>query len=183
MSLSLLLGFLPWIVFGFLPKTNLQQFDFAIIAMILLNTVCNFRSIVKWYILPVSTTIFFLLILLVLQFTNFSFMKQYIWIFSSSMLMIIAFGSLLFGKPFTLQYAREKSPPERWDDPRFIFINQVLTCTWGMIFMFTVIIHLLHMYYLPAFTIYISVAITLLYVFGFWFNVWFPKYYRKKSLK
>ena len=37
------------------------------------------------------------------------------------------------GKPFTLQYARERVPEERWKSPRFARINFVITSVWAQI--------------------------------------------------
>jgi all-trans-retinol 13,14-reductase len=31
----------------------------------------------------------------------------------------VAWGSILAGRPFSLQYARESTPPERWQSPPF----------------------------------------------------------------
>jgi hypothetical protein len=45
-------------------------------------------------------------------------------------LAVITLVSLLIKKPFTLQYARESVPPERWNDPMFIHANYVITWAW-----------------------------------------------------
>ena len=49
-------------------------------------------------------------------------------------LTAIAWGSLLAGIPFTVQYAREKVAPELWQSPAFIRINQYITAVWGLSF-------------------------------------------------
>jgi all-trans-retinol 13,14-reductase len=41
---------------------------------------------------------------------------------------------LLVGFPFTIQYAREQTPREVWDDPRFMRINIILTVVFGVMF-------------------------------------------------
>lgn len=45
-------------------------------------------------------------------------------------LFAIVLGSLLAGRPFTLQYARERIPPQYWQDPRFLATNRVITLAW-----------------------------------------------------
>jgi hypothetical protein len=46
-----------------------------------------------------------------------------------------ALGSVLVGKPCTLQYARPMVGPEWWDNRHFIRVNQVLTLVWGGCFL------------------------------------------------
>ena len=42
-------------------------------------------------------------------------------------LLLIVLISLAIRKPFTLQYAREHTPKERWNDPGFIRSNVIIT--------------------------------------------------------
>lgn len=42
----------------------------------------------------------------------------------------VAWITLLIGRPFTLQYAREQAPPEIWDHPLFMRLNVILTAVW-----------------------------------------------------
>lgn len=45
-------------------------------------------------------------------------------------LAVIAIGSMLVGKPFTLQYAREQVSPELWNSPLFLRTNYRITAVW-----------------------------------------------------
>jgi tryptophan-rich sensory protein len=49
-------------------------------------------------------------------------------------LLIIVLLSLVVGKPFTLQYAREQVAPELWDQPEFRRINYVISGVWALAF-------------------------------------------------
>jgi hypothetical protein len=49
-------------------------------------------------------------------------------------LFAIVAGSLLAGRPFTLQYARETVPEEYWDHPRFRRINYLISGAWAFAF-------------------------------------------------
>ncbi len=42
----------------------------------------------------------------------------------------VAWITLLIGRPFTLQYAREQAPPEIWEHPLFMRLNVILTAVW-----------------------------------------------------
>ncbi len=49
-------------------------------------------------------------------------------------LVAIAAGSVLVGRPFTLQYAREHVPPERWNHPLFLSVNRTISLVWVLAF-------------------------------------------------
>ncbi|MDL9949040.1 hypothetical protein QSJ19_26390, partial [Gordonia sp. ABSL11-1] len=49
-------------------------------------------------------------------------------------LVVFAFGSILLRRPFTLEYAREQTPEEFWDNPLFIRTNYVITWAWAAAF-------------------------------------------------
>jgi hypothetical protein len=53
------------------------------------------------------------------------------------LLMIIVI-SMAIAKPFTLQYARERVPEERWKSPQFAKINFVITGVWALAFVYIV---------------------------------------------
>jgi hypothetical protein len=41
-------------------------------------------------------------------------------------LLVIVLASIVMGRPFTLQYAREQVAPEHWDTPEFVRANYVV---------------------------------------------------------
>jgi uncharacterized membrane protein len=49
-------------------------------------------------------------------------------------LAVIAIGSMLVGRPFTIQYAREQVAPEFWHSPIFIRTNYRITAVWAAAF-------------------------------------------------
>jgi len=53
-----------------------------------------------------------------------------VWILFAGM----AWLSILFGAPFTLQYGREVTPPEYWQHPLFLRTSIVLALVWAAIF-------------------------------------------------
>ncbi len=54
--------------------------------------------------------------------------------FLPAMLVVLAFGSLAAGHPFTLPFAREQSNPDMWENPHFLHVNRILTVVWGVVF-------------------------------------------------
>ncbi|MBF6560970.1 MAG: hypothetical protein IVW56_11820 [Candidatus Binataceae bacterium] len=47
---------------------------------------------------------------------------------------IVTWVTLLIGFPFTIQYAREQTPPEVWKEPLFMRLNVILTVVFGVVF-------------------------------------------------
>lgn len=61
-------------------------------------------------------------------------------------LLAVVLLSIVFGKPFTLQYAREQVAPEFWDSPEFYRTNLVISSVWAVAFAVMVIAELLLLY-------------------------------------
>ena len=49
-------------------------------------------------------------------------------------LFAIVAGSILAGRPFTIQYAKETVPREYWDHPRFRRVNYLISGVWAAAF-------------------------------------------------
>ncbi|SFU96601.1 hypothetical protein SAMN02799631_03467 [Methylobacterium sp. 174MFSha1.1] len=49
-------------------------------------------------------------------------------------LLVIVLASLAAGRPFTVQYARETTPPEVWSTPEFGRVNRAVTLAWAAAF-------------------------------------------------
>jgi hypothetical protein len=91
-------------------------------------------------------------------------------------LLLIILISMAIGKPFTLQYARERVSAERWKSPRFARINFVITSVWALAFACIVAADLM-MIYLPAVPIRVGVVVTVTALYGAYrFTAWYPKH-------
>jgi len=66
---------------------------------------------------------------------NVENLDQYSQAISSGALGIIALGSIVFGHPFTIDYAKDSVPEEFWHTPTFRRTNIVLTATWAVVFL------------------------------------------------
>lgn len=102
---------------------------------------------------------------------------SYMAILVNITLACVALGSLAIGKPFTLQYARAEVAKDKWQNPVFIFINQVLTFAWGMSFLFNLCINIIHKIY-PFSSLVISLLVNGSTLGALFFTIWFPKWYR-----
>lgn len=177
MSLNLIAGFIPWIVFDLLPKTNQHQAIFAMIFVLIFTLATNYKYIKKFYILPCATVLFFLVAVVTVIVFRINWIVIHTWIATNIMLSLIAWGSILLKKPFTIQYAKEQVPKTHWSHPIFIFINNFLTATWGVIFLLHLLLNILKANYAlyPIWVNYILINSST--IFGVWMCLWFPQWY------
>jgi hypothetical protein len=90
-------------------------------------------------------------------------------------LLCVILVSLVIGKPFTLQYARERVSAERATSSQFAKINFVITSVWALAFVCIVIADVL-MAYVPTVPIRVGIVVTVLALVGAYkFTGWYPK--------
>jgi hypothetical protein len=88
-------------------------------------------------------------------------------------LLAIVLVSLAVRQPFTLQYAKEKAPPEVWLEPRFMRVNVVLTCAWALAFAAMVLADFV-MIYVPVVPLSVGIVVTVAAIAGaFKFTDWY----------
>jgi hypothetical protein len=89
-------------------------------------------------------------------------------------LLLIVLFSLVAGRPFTIQYARETVPRERWASPQFYRTNQIITLVWLAAFCAIVVADLV-LLYLPDVPHRASVLLTIGALYGaFKFTTAYP---------
>lgn len=132
-------GLAPWIAMSLLAGPG--RFELAVgvaFAISLIVVAVGRAGGGSWKILELCDITFFTLIgilgLLVSQST-LDALDNWSGEMSNVALTLIAFGSILFRVPFTLQYAREEAPRELWDNPAFIRTNYAISAFWGGAFL------------------------------------------------
>jgi hypothetical protein len=91
-------------------------------------------------------------------------------------LLLITLATMAIGQPFTLQYAREHTAPEVWNQPSFVRGNYIITGAWVVAFMVMVGADLL-MIYRPSVPLWVGITAT---VSAFMGAVHFTKWYTKR---
>jgi hypothetical protein len=120
MSWNLIIAFLPWILFGLLS----HRYPMAALVVALAITavqVLAHRRHPK--ILELVSFCFFAFDFMALYFLHWAAVGQHQGLMVHLILATTAWGSLLVGTPFTLQYAHEMVPPERWHLRSFASIS------------------------------------------------------------
>ncbi len=132
-------GLAPWIAMSLLAGPG--RFELAVgvaFAISLVVVVVGRMGGGSWKILELCDITFFTVVgilgLIVSQST-LDALDNWSGEMSNVALTLIAFGSILFRAPFTLQYAREEAPRELWDNPIFIRTNYVITAFWAGAFL------------------------------------------------
>lgn len=179
--LRLLVGFLPWIVFGALGSSWPTA---ALILALALSAVAVARQLFNHSlkILDAVTFAFFVFIAIGLIGFGWTILGTYMTLLVNLTLMAVAWGSLLAGAPFTIQYAREQTPPEVWHTPLFLRINQIITAVWGLVFFLSALISL-YRHATGDESLVTQYAWVVLSAAALVFTVYFPDWYRARALR
>jgi all-trans-retinol 13,14-reductase len=139
--LQLIIAFLPWIILAVLGN---RWFLLALALALAVSAVTTVRQILtrSVKILDTITLVFFVFVAIGLIGFGWTILATYMTLLVNVTLMAIAWGSLLAGTPFTIQYAREQVPQALWHSPLFIRINQYITAVWGLDFFLSGLISL-----------------------------------------
>ncbi|MFA4901232.1 MAG: hypothetical protein WC600_00650 [Desulfobaccales bacterium] len=133
--LKILLGFLPWILFGILAGPSLFRLDMALAVSLLSGLVLGFKQLRKGFFLTWGSLMFFLLSFILVAFLKNLWVIEHMDLLARGTLAAIAWGSIIAGQPFTLQYARESVPEAYWHTPEFIHAGYFISMVWGIIFL------------------------------------------------
>lgn len=97
-------------------------------------------------------------------------------------LLAIVVVSLGIGRPFTLQYARERVPEQFWEMPIFLTTNRIITAVWAGAFAVLVAADAAAEW-LPAVPLWLDVAASIAaFVGAVWFTRWYPAMVRRRAL-
>ncbi|MFT3730026.1 MAG: hypothetical protein QM780_01190 [Hyphomicrobium sp.] len=127
----MLLAFAPFVAFAVLNHFISPTAALAIAALISLGLIG--REIVLGHsakILEVGTCILFGGLAVYAYLSNANWPIVGVKLAVDIGLLAIVLFSLVVGRPFTIQYARETVPRDLWDSPQFLRTNQVITLVW-----------------------------------------------------
>ena len=178
---SILLGFLPWIVFGVVSGPTMWRLNAAIIVALALVLVMGYKQLAKGFILTWGSLLFFGVNLVMVVLCRNSWVINNLDILSHGTLAAIAWLSIFMGKPFVLQYARETVPPERQASPDFYRTCRTLAVIWGVVFLIATGMSVAKTYGWWAGGMgYQAVSLGLIGL-GLWLNHWYPQYVRSRA--
>lgn len=96
-------------------------------------------------------------------------------------LLAIVLVSLAIGRPFTLQYARERVPQQYWASPLFVSTNRRITAVWAAAFAVLVAADAAAEY-VPAVPLWLDIVASIATLLGaIWFTRWYPAAVRRAA--
>lgn len=176
--MGMLICFLPWLVFWiFIARSDVQIAIYSGLAAALFF---NLAAIVRKQVpkaLQLGALFFFLASALIVMFVEFHTFRRWVNLASALTLLFITFFSILIRKPFTLQFAHEMAPKDKWNTPEFLHANYVITWVWVGVFTVKAAFATLRMA-VPAIPVWATVSASLCVFFA---ALKFTFWYKSKS--
>lgn len=180
--MSMLLAFAPFIVFAL--GDRLLGVVPALLAAALVSVVILARDGLtpkrKVKVLEIGSALLFggLALYALATHTEWSLLGVRLRV-DAGLLLVVLF-TMAVRQPFTLQYAKERTPPEVWTQPGFRRVNDVITAAWAVAFALMVLADLA-MIYMPALPLWVGIAVTVVAIVGaIRFTQWYPDHMRAK---
>ena len=178
----MLIGFLPLMVYGILSGTTLASQEIALLAACIVSVLVGYRTLKRGFYLDWANLLMFAGALFCIAVLDMTAIAEYMGMIIYLVLALVAFGSILAGVPFTVQYAREMVDESRWDHPVFKSVNVFMTGVWGSLFVINLVL-VVYAKYGSGFAARVAgMAVYAVLVLGIAFTVLYPEYIRKKQL-
>ncbi len=130
---KILLAFAPWLSFLFIAHGSLFRLKLGLVVALILSIVMGVARLHRGIILWVGLA-FFTFSSVAVVLLNHMWTVKHMGLLASGTLAASTWLTIAIRKPFTLDYAREHTPPSLWESPFFIRTNIIITSVWGMVF-------------------------------------------------
>jgi hypothetical protein len=172
-------GFIAWGSYGVLIIAGHPTAGVCVGLAIMIALVAREYRYGALKIIDCTSLSFFALALLTIATTGRDLFSNYRFIAAWGIFAAVAWATLLARFPFTLQYARERTPPEVWNAPPFITMNVIMTLVWTLIFTLDTLLAILARggHYVLTLD---AVIPTITMVLGYAFNRYYPEHSRKQ---
>ncbi|WP_210523984.1 hypothetical protein [Pantoea ananatis] len=134
---KVILSFIPWSVYSWVMNTSLSFRDkFALWCLLLIFIVTiNRHLLLQGEAITLSNLLSFIFIFVNYQFDLIPILTRYPASLCYLLLAIVAAGSLILKKPFTIKFAGDSLPEEKKRHKIFYLINRNITFIWLGVFM------------------------------------------------
>jgi hypothetical protein len=180
--MGILLGFAPFVIFAVLSRFVAASISLwaaaAISAVLILRQKMRGASM---KILEVGTFLLFAVLGIYAAVKGGGWDIPMVRTVVDGGLFLIILISMLVGRPFTLQYAREQVPVSVQSSPTFVKTNYILTAVWALA-MAVLVVADLAMHFRPSLPLRLEIIVMLAALGGaFWFTKWYPDQIRKQG--
>ena len=132
-TVTLLLGFLPWLLFLFLAGHSMESLERVSWLCLAASLTFGFSELRSGYILQWGTLIFFSSCVVLVGILRIVWVATHMDLLANLSLASIVWATLIADRPFALQYARKGLPLERWNDPKLIEGCRFITLVWAVL--------------------------------------------------
>ena len=174
--MNILLGFAPYIAsFMLMHIGSVVAGLWAAFIVALAIVVHGWVRTRSTKILEVGNLVLFTALALFTMVTYWEWTLMAVRLVADTGLLIIILTSLALGRPFTIQYARERVPQQYWDTPQFLAVNRTITWVWAAAFAVMVASHAAAVV-MPDMPVGVDVVITVSALVGAYkFSTWYPE--------
>jgi hypothetical protein len=148
--LKLLLGFAPWLAFLFIAHGGLFRLKVGLVVALVLAVVMGLMRLHRGVILWVGLIFFGVSTLLVIGFEDM-WTVRHMGVLANSAMALATWYTVAVKRPFTMDYARDHTPPELWSHPTFLRTNLIITSAWSTCFTLNAVLawHKMALHQLP----------------------------------
>ncbi|MGN6478548.1 hypothetical protein [Luteibacter sp.] len=179
--MNIVLGFLPFIVFAIASALGYTVAGLVAAALIAGGMLAWDKIVThRVKLLDVGTTVLFAALAIYAMASGEALSLGLVRLCVDVGLLVIILISVMVGRPFTIDYARQKVARELWSTPRFLRTNQVISLVWAGAFALFALIDILLWRHLatPGHIVLMNAAV--LYA-AIKFTAWYPAHVRKQA--
>lgn len=177
--IKLLLGFAPWLAFLFIAHDSLLRLKVGLLVALALSIAMGLMRLHRGVILWVGLAFFSSATLAVVWLENM-WTVRHMGVLANSAMAVATWYTVAARRPFTMDYARDHTPPALWGHPAFLRANMIITAVWGACFTTSAILAWLKMsrHDLPDWE-YEVISYTFMFV-GVVFSTWYPEHLKRQ---
>jgi hypothetical protein len=176
------LGFAPYIaLFLFMQVGSIDAGLWAALVVAMLIAGRNWTRSGSLKVLEAGTVLLFAALVVFTAVQHWKWTVMAVRLPVDAGLLAIVLVSLVIGRPFTLQYARERVAEQYWHTPLFLAINRRISSVWAGAFTVLVVAHAAVIFG-PQVPWWLDIVVTIFALAAaLTFTAWYPEYARKKA--
>ncbi|MFW5735365.1 MAG: hypothetical protein ACOCWR_09920 [Oceanidesulfovibrio sp.] len=133
-TLKILVSFAPWILFWIISAPHsLSWLRIAIIVALVASVIMGVLKLSRGVLLWSGLAYFVAATFFVAYLENMWFI-HHLGVLASAALFMGALITMVMGRPFTEDFARQSAPPEAWNTPQFRRGCYMTTAVWLLVF-------------------------------------------------
>jgi hypothetical protein len=130
---KLMVAFAPWLAFLFIARDTPFRVKVGLVVALGLSVAMGVLRLHRGIILWVGLVFFSIAAVAVIACEDM-WTLRHLGVLANGALAAGSWLTVLVGRPFTLDYAKEHVDPSLWSDPHFVASNMLITSIWATTF-------------------------------------------------